>query len=30
VNLNNFSGRRVPVRVVRYPFVRDGAAQPGV
>ncbi len=23
-------GRRVPVRVVKYPFVRDGAAQPGV
>ena len=23
-------GRNVPVRVVRYPFVRDGAAQPGV
>ena len=23
-------GRRLPVRVVKYPFVRDGAAQPGV
>ena len=23
-------GRRVPLRVVRYPFVRDGVAQPGV
>ena len=23
-------GRNIPVRVVRYPFVRDGAAQPGV
>jgi aminomethyltransferase len=23
-------GKRLPVRVVRYPFVRDGAAQPGV
>jgi aminomethyltransferase len=23
-------GKRVPVRVVRYPFVREGAAQPGV
>jgi aminomethyltransferase len=23
-------GKRMPVRVVRYPFVRDGAAQPGV
>ncbi|KFN43523.1 glycine cleavage system aminomethyltransferase GcvT [Arenimonas oryziterrae] len=23
-------GKRVPVRVVKYPFVRDGAAQPGV
>ena len=23
-------GKRVPVRAVRYPFVRDGAAQPGV
>jgi aminomethyltransferase len=23
-------GKRVPVRVVNYPFVRDGAAQPGV
>ncbi|GAB2661651.1 glycine cleavage system aminomethyltransferase GcvT [Arenimonas aestuarii] len=23
-------GRQLPVRVVKYPFVRDGAAQPGV
>jgi aminomethyltransferase len=23
-------GKRLPVRVVKYPFVRDGAAQPGV
>ena len=23
-------GREVPVRVVRFPFVRDGQAQPGV
>ena len=23
-------GKRVPVRAVKYPFVRDGAAQPGV
>lgn len=23
-------GREVPVRVVRYPFVREGAAQPGI
>ena len=23
-------GKRVPVRVVKYPFVRDGAAQAGV
>ena len=23
-------GKRMPVRVVKYPFVRDGAAQPGV
>jgi aminomethyltransferase len=23
-------GKRLPVRVVRYPFVREGAAQPGV
>ena len=23
-------GKRLPVRVVRYPFVRDGAAQAGV
>jgi aminomethyltransferase len=23
-------GRRLPVRVVKYPFVRDGVAQPGV
>jgi len=23
-------GKRVPVRPVKYPFVRDGAAQPGV
>jgi len=23
-------GKRLPVRVVKYPFVRDGAAQPGI
>jgi aminomethyltransferase len=23
-------GKRLPVRAVRYPFVRDGAAQAGV
>jgi len=23
-------GRRVPVRVVKYPFVREGLPQPGV
>jgi aminomethyltransferase len=23
-------GKRLPVRVVKYPFVRDGVAQPGV
>jgi len=23
-------GKRIPVRVVKYPFVRDGAVQAGV